>query len=100
MDEIAFERECRTPYSEAYSIISGDAPIGRIDLHLTPNVVHATLCIIEAYSTDQIRELIQAFDQDIVGALGVEREELIVHVFQGSELGVFGDHGFQQNGYG
>ena len=44
--------------------------------------------------------MIEAIDQELVDVAGVNREELIIHVYQGRELGVYGDHGFQQNGNG
>ncbi|MBF8267098.1 MAG: hypothetical protein HW388_606 [Dehalococcoidia bacterium] len=33
MAEYYFERECRTPYSEVYTVLEEDAPVGRLDIH-------------------------------------------------------------------
>ena len=98
MRNFYFERECRTSYSECYTIIEEDEPMGRVDLHYTSTVVHATLCVSESQTQDAIQELIDAIDDDIVNAVGVSREEFIVHVHQGREVGVFNNPEFGHNG--
>ena len=98
MADYYFERECRTASSECYTILEGDQPLGRLDLHFTSSVVHATLCVNESLTQEAIRELIEIVDEELVDAVGVNREEFIVHVHQGQDLGVFSDHGFGENG--
>ena len=100
MDDFTFERDCRTPNSESYVIIDDKRPLGRIDLHYTSTIVHGTLSVMEGVTQESIGELIEAIDQELVDVAGVNREELIIHVYQGREVGVYGDHGFQQNGNG
>ncbi len=95
-----FERDCRTPSSESYTILDDDSPIGRLDLHYTPTLVHATLCVAESLTSEQIQDLIEDIDDELVDVVGVAREEFIVHVFQGREAGVFSDHDFGENGNG
>ena len=56
MGNFFFERECRTPYSESYTIVEDEDPIGSIDLHYTQNIVHATLCVSESLTRDSILE--------------------------------------------
>ncbi len=93
-----FERDCRTPYSESYTILEDEIPVGRLDLHFTPNLVHATLCVAESVTQEEIQELIEQVDEELVDAVGIAREEFIVHVYQGREAGVYSDHEFGQNG--
>lgn len=93
-----FERECRTANSECYSIMEDDRSVGRLDLHFTHSVVHATLCVDESMTQESIHELIEIIDEELVDAVGVNREEFIVHVHQGRDLGVFSDHEFGENG--
>lgn len=95
-----FERDCRTPNSESYSIIEDDQPVGRVDIHYTSTIVHGTLCVVESFTQESIRELIEVIDEELVDVAGVNREELIIHVFQGRDVGVYSDHGFEQNGNG
>lgn len=53
--------------------------------------MHATLCVPESFTTENIHELIEAIDEELVDVLGVLRDDLVVHVFQGREAGVFSD---------
>ena len=92
MPTFYFEREVRTPYSECYTVIEEDQPVGRLDLHFAFSVVHATLCVAESLTQENIQELVDMVDEELVDAVGVGREELIVHVHQGQDLGVFSTH--------
>lgn len=98
MAEFDFEREVRTPYSEAYTILEDDQPVGRVDIHFTLSVVHVTLAVDESLTQESVQELINSIDDELIDAVGINREELIIHVFQGRETGVFTDEGFSQNG--
>ncbi len=98
MPDYYFERECRTPYSEVYNILEDEDAVGRLDLHFTPTLVHGTLCISESLTRDMIEELIQTIDEELLDIVGVVRDEFIVHVHQGRDVGVFSDHTFGQNG--
>ena len=98
MPDFDFEREVRTPYSEAYTILEDDRPVGRIDIHFTFNVVHVTLAVDESLTQESIQELIDTIDEDLVDAVGINREELIIHVFQGRETGVYTGDSFGENG--
>jgi hypothetical protein len=44
-----------------------------------------------------IQELIETIDEELIDAVGLEREEFIVHVYQGREAGVFSDHEYEGN---
>lgn len=98
MEDFYFERECRTQNSECYTILEDDQSVGRLDIHFTSSVVHATLFVNESLTQEAIRELVEVIDQDLVDAVGVARDELIVHVHQGRDLGVFSNRDFDQNG--
>ena len=95
-----FERECRTPQSEVYNILEEESVVGRIDLHFTHPVVHSTLCVNESLTQEMIQELIETIDEDIVDTVGVSREEFIVHVHQGRDVGVYSNREFGTNGEG
>ena len=38
---------------------------------------------------ESIQEIMSMVDEDLADALGVERDELVIHVHQGRDLGVF-----------
>jgi len=96
--DFTFEREVRTPYSEAYNVLEEDRQVGRVDIHFTYDVVHVTLTVDESLTQEAIQELIDTVDEDLVDAVGIAREEFIVHVFQGRQTGVYTDNGFGENG--
>ena len=98
MSDFSFEREVRTPYSEAYTIREEDRPVGRIDIHFADGVVHLAVSVDESLTQDAIQEIIDTVDEDMVDAVGIAREGFVVHVFQGKETGVFSDEGFGDNG--
>lgn len=100
MEGYYFQRECRTAYSECYTIMEEDQPVGRVDLHFTFSVVHATLCVAESLTRESIQALVEMIDEDLVDAVGVNREEFIVHVHQGRDLGVFSNQDYPHNGNG
>lgn len=87
-----FEREARTPYSEIFVIENeGGDSVGRVDLHFTPSVTYATLCIPEGTSEDDIQDLIGQIDERLVMTTDPYREDLVVTVWTGRESGVYSD---------
>ena len=98
MSDFSFEREVRTPYSEAYTIRENDRTVGRMDIHFADGVVHLSVAVDERLTQDAIQEIIDTVDEDMVDAVGIAREGFIVHVFQGRETGVFTDEPFDENG--
>ena len=93
-----FERECRTPQSECYTVLHDETAVGRVDIHFANSVVHATLSVSESLTTEEIQDLIDTIDEELVDAVGVNRQEIIVHVHQGRDLGVFSTRNFEGNG--
>ncbi len=98
MPDFSFEREVRTPYSEAYTISEDDRPVGRVDIHFAGDVVHVAIAVDESLTQEAIQEIIDTIDEDMVDAVGIGRECFVVHVFQGRETGVFSDDEFNENG--
>jgi hypothetical protein len=94
---LRFERECRTPYSECYTILDEDQPQGRFDVHYAGTLIHATLCVSERYTQDEIQDLIEDLDDELLDAVGLTREDFIVHVHQGREIGVFSNSEFSED---
>ena len=100
MADYDFERDCRTPHSESYTILQDEHSVGRLDLHFAPTMVHGTLCVVESLTQEGIQELIEAIDEELVDVVGVTREEFIVHVYQGRDRGLYSDNVFGENGNG
>jgi hypothetical protein len=86
-----FEREARTPYSEAYSINDGEHSLGRVDLHYTSSATYATLAVHTSIGNEALQELLGAIDERLVSSADPYREDLVVTVWRGEEVGVFAD---------
>ena len=100
MAKFKFERECRTPFSECYTILDQDLAVGRVDIHFADAIVHATLAVAESLTPEAIQDLLNSIGQDLIDAVGINRQEVIVHVHQGKDLGVFSTPEFEGNGGG
>lgn len=95
-----FERECRTSHSECYTIVEDDVGVGRIDIHFIYGAVHATVNVAESLTTAAIQELLDTIDQELLDSVGIIRDEVIVHVHQGRDLGVYSGPKYEGNGGG
>ena len=91
MTDYRFEREARTPHSEAYAIDDGEHSLGRVDIHFTGSATYATLAVHTSLDDEAVQKLIAAIDERIVSTADPYREDFIVTVWKGEELGVFAD---------
>ena len=91
MAEFRFTREARTAWSEVYAIDDGDHAVARADVHFTGAAAHATLVVHHSVGEDRLHDLLEALDDRIVSTADPHREDLIVTVWRGEEVGVFAD---------
>ena len=89
MAKYDFQRETRTPYSECYIVLESETVVGRLDIHYADVIVHATLNIDETVTSDEIQDLIDDIEAELLDAVGIVRQEIIIHVHQGRDLGVY-----------
>lgn len=94
MERVRFERQYRTPYSEGYLMLEDDDRLGRLELHFTPSIVYCTLVVERELSEDDILDLIQQTDDELVLSADVVREDFVVSVYQGTDLGTYSDDYF------
>jgi hypothetical protein len=95
MSGFQFERECRTLQSESYIVELDEEEVGRVDIHFSPSVAYATLCVAESLSEEDVRELISEIDERLVLTTDPFREDFVVTVWTGKETGVFSDEDFE-----
>ncbi len=91
MPRYDFQRESRTPYSEAYVISADETEIGRVDVHYGIDIINATLCVPEDSSEDDIQDIIGEIDERIVLPAEPAREDFIVTVWLGRQAGVYSE---------
>ena len=93
MATYSFERETRTPQSETFIIESNGEEIARVDLHYSGTSAYATLCVPDSFDDDAIEELISEIDERLVMSWDPLRDDFIVTVWAGREVGVFSESG-------
>ncbi len=98
MAEYDFQRECRTPFSECYTVLDEDRNVGRLDVHFADVIVHATLSVDESLTENDMHDLIDLVDNELLAAAGIVRQEVIIHVHQGRDLGVYSTREYDSNG--
>ncbi len=91
MSSYQFERQARTPNSEAYIIRDGEDDAGRVDIHYGSEVVTATLCLAEGSSEADIQNIIGEIDERLVMTSDPFREDFVVTVWLGRQAGVYSE---------
>lgn len=91
LEHLRFDRHFRTSSSEGYHIMRESERIATVDLHYTLADVRATLILEKPMEREEIARLIERIDEDLVLSADVPREDLLVNVYQGTEVGFFSD---------
>ena len=95
MDEplgpIHYDRLCRTPNSEAYLLSEGEQPLCRVDLHFGTSMVHGLLVVERELDEDALRALMERIDDDLVWTADQPRDDFLLTVYRGQEIGVYSD---------
>jgi hypothetical protein len=91
MDDVRFDRQFRTPNSEGYHMMLGTDRVGTVDLHFTSTTVHCTLVLERELAADDLAKLIEQIDEDLVLSADTPRDDFLVSVYSGKEVGFFND---------
>lgn len=91
MADLRWEREVRTPYSEAYLVMEQGRQVGRVDIRFTPEIVNVAVSVDESLTQETVQQIIDTVDEDLVDAVGINRGNFVVHIFEGRETGVLSD---------
>ena len=54
-------------------------------------MVHVALSVDESLTQETAQQIIDTVDEDLVDAVGINRGNFVVHIFQGRETGVLSD---------
>lgn len=101
MDDIRFERHFRTPYSESYYIMHGvgmqtNNRLGTVDIHFTSTAVHGTLILERELEEIELTKLIEQIDEDLVLSADMPRDDFLVSVYVGRDVGFYSDEYFAE----
>ncbi len=92
VSDYQFERESRTPFSEAYTVEAGGDVVARADIHFTPSgIVYATLCVPQDFDEEDIQDLIGEIDERLVLSTDAYRDDFVVTVWRGVQAGVYSE---------
>jgi hypothetical protein len=91
MEDVRFDRQFRTPSSEGYHLMLGAVRVGTVDLHFTSTTVHCTLVVERDLARDDLAKLIEQIDEDLVLSADTPRDDFLVSVYRGSEVGFYND---------
>jgi hypothetical protein len=91
MESLRYDRLYRTPSSEAYLLSEGEDALGRLELHYGSNNVYGLLILDGERAEDDVLDLIEQIDDDLVLTADVAREDFMVTVYQGREIGLYSD---------
>ena len=102
MDDIPFERHFRTPYSESYYIMQGvglqtNNRLGTVDIHFTSTAVHGTLILERELEEVDLTKLIEQIDEDLVLSADMPRDDFLVSVYVGRDVGFYSDEYFAED---
>ncbi len=91
MEDVRFDRQFRTPNSEGYHMMTGTTRVGTVDLHFTSTTVHCTLVLEQELEREDLAKLIEQIDEDLVLSADTPRDDFLVSVYVGKEVGFFND---------
>ncbi len=94
MEDLHYDRICRTSRSESYLISQGEEPIARVELHYAHSVVYGLLVIekdADQIGQNEIDELRNQIDVDLVDTADMPRDDFILTVYYGREVGTYHD---------
>ena len=97
MEDLRFERQYRTPHSEGYLLLDGADRLGRVELHFTSSVVYGTMVIERELEEDDILDVIEQIDDELVMTADVPRDDFIVAVYHGRDVGTYSDDYFEDD---
>ena len=91
---LVFERQYRTPSSEGYRALRNGARLAQVELHFAHAVVYCTLILFEDLTEHEQFAVIEEIDERLVLSAEAPREDLMVTVFTGREVGFYNDDMF------
>lgn len=86
-----YHRQSRTSSSEQYQLMDGEQRLGHLDLHFGASEVFGTLVLDRELSEEDTTQLIEQIDEDLVLSSEVARQDFLIRLYVGREVGLYSD---------
>lgn len=70
--------------------------LGTIDIHFTTTAVHGTLILERELEETDLTKLIEQIDEDLVLSADMPRDDFLVSVYVGKDVGFYSDEYFAE----
>ncbi|SRR5579884_233689 len=91
MAAYSYNRHVRTAFSEGYEVRRDERRVGHLDLHYASQEVYATLILEEDLNEEALLALIEEVDEDLVLSAETPRQDFLVSVYHGRDVGLYND---------
>jgi len=85
------------------SSLQSNNRLGTVDIHFTTTAVHGTLILERELEEADLTKLIEQIDEDLVLSADMPRDDFLVSVYVGKDVGFYSDEYFaeeNENGTG
>ncbi len=70
--------------------------LGTVDIHFTTTTVHGTLVLERELDESEVLKLIEQIDEDLVLSADMPRDDFLVSVYIGKDVGFYNDDYFAE----
>lgn len=70
--------------------------LGTVDIHFTTTAVHGTLILERELEEAELTKLIEQIDEDLVLSADMPRDDFLVSVYVGKDVGFYSDEYFAE----
>ena len=70
--------------------------LGTVDIHFTTTAVHGTLILERELEEIELTKLIEQIDEDLVLSADMPRDDFLVSVYVGKDVGFYSDEYFAE----
>lgn len=71
--------------------------LGTVDIHFTSTAVHGTLILERELEEAELTKLIEQIDEDLVLSADMPRDDFLVSVYVGRDVGFYSDEYFAED---
>ena len=78
------------------SSVQNNNRLGTVDIHFTTTAVHGTLILERELEEADLTKLIEQIDEDLVLSADMPRDDFLVSVYVGKDVGFYSDEYFAE----